>query len=71
MIRCPFCEGQGVVNKANIMLTNQTIYICDECDTIWTTGDIQENNSKRFRDYMNKLGLKGLWSELTNVTSAW
>jgi uncharacterized Zn ribbon protein len=71
MIQCPFCDGQGVINKATIVLTNQTIYICDECDTMWTAEDIQENNSKRFRDHMNELGLKGLWSELTNVTSDW
>jgi Zn-finger nucleic acid-binding protein len=65
---CPFCDGQGIVCKARIVKLNLTIYICDECDTIWLDRkDIKETNCNRFEDFMEQNGLLPLWSELTNI----
>jgi formate dehydrogenase maturation protein FdhE len=67
MLYCPFCDGQGVIYKAKIKDTQTEIYICDECDTIWRNKNINENNCERFKDLMNSIGYKGLWSELTDL----
>ncbi|SFR61836.1 hypothetical protein [Anaeromicropila populeti] len=67
MIYCPFCDGQGVINKATIKGTELKLYICDECDTVWKDIYITEDNSENFEDVMNALGRKALWSELTDV----
>lgn len=66
MVYCPFCDGQGVIYKAIIKETQIEIYICDECDTVWRDRNIKEDNCERFKDIMNKIGYKGLWSELTD-----
>lgn len=67
MVYCPFCDGQGVIYKARIKDTDLNIFICDECDTIWKAAEITEDSSLRFKEIMNELGLKPLWSELENV----
>lgn len=67
MIYCPFCEGQGVIHEAKVINHDFNIYICDECDTMWKTRDIKEDNCKNFKEFMNQLGYLGLWSELTNI----
>lgn len=63
MIACPFCEGQGLVHKAKLKRKDITIYICDECDTIWQDLNIREDNCQNFDDFMAQLELKGLWEE--------
>lgn len=67
MVLCPFCEGQGVISKAKIIGKDIQIYICEECDSMWKTSQINENNCYDFRKFMNELGLQGLWSELKDV----
>lgn len=68
MVSCPFCEGQGVIYRAKVINNDIPIFICDECDTMWLTSDIRENNCINFKDFMNNLGVKPLWSELYDVT---
>ncbi|MFP7298918.1 hypothetical protein [Neobacillus niacini] len=69
---CPFCDGQGIVHKAKIEKTNRTIYICDECDSIWLDDkEINVKKVKRFDDFMRKNNLKPLWSELTDIERDW
>ena len=67
MIYCPFCDGQGVINIATIKKTEVTLYICDECDTVWKDTNIRENNSENFESIMKSIGRKALWSELTGI----
>lgn len=67
MILCPFCDGQGVIEKATIKGTDITIYICDECDTVWKDPHITEENCHNFENLMRDLGKKPLWSELTDI----
>lgn len=67
MIFCPFCEGYGIIYEAKVVNHDINVYICDECDTMWQTQDIQEENCINFKAFMNKFGYRGLWSELTNI----
>jgi len=67
MVLCPFCDGQGLIDKAKIIDKGIQIYICEECDTMWHTLEIREDNCDNFRKFMIGLGLKGLWEELEEV----
>lgn len=68
MVYCPFCDGQGVIYKAKVISTSSVILICDECDTMWNTHEIIAENCLNFKKYMQPFGLKGLWSELEEVS---
>ncbi|KYN78026.1 hypothetical protein A0J52_01710 [Clostridium sporogenes] len=67
MVYCPFCDGQGVINKATIKGTGVILYICDECDTVWKDTDIKEDNCDNFEIIMNTLGRKALWPDLMDI----
>lgn len=67
MIFCPFCAGQGLIDKASVTGKDIQIYICEECDTMWKTSDIREDNCENFIKFMKSIGLKGRWEELTNI----
>ncbi len=67
MTCCPYCEGQGIIHKADIIATGERIYICGECDTMWQSDTIDVNSAQPFEHYMKDKGLKGYWTELTNV----
>jgi hypothetical protein len=69
---CPFCQGQGMICKAEVKKLARIIYICDECDTIWLDGgEIKEETCLRFDDFMNQHGLQPLWSELDCIEKSW
>ena len=67
MILCPFCDGNGLIYQAKIKNQNEVIYICDECDTIWHSKDINENNCDNFENYMGKHGLEAIWGNLADL----
>lgn len=67
MVFCPFCDSQGLIDRAKVIGSNIQIYICEECDTMWNSNQISEENSINYRKFMNELGLKGLWEELVEV----
>ena len=67
MVFCPFCYGHGLVDKASIKDRGIQIYICEECDTMWKTTDIREDNCENFRKFMTSIGLNGFWTELTEL----
>ncbi|MGX8794902.1 hypothetical protein ACR6HW_02235 [Fusibacter sp. JL298sf-3] len=64
---CPFCLGQGAIQRAKIIKDDTEIFICDECDTIWFTEDFDPDKCGSFRDVMEKRGLQPLWSELKDI----
>ncbi len=66
-VLCPFCEGQGEVYRVVVQKTDEQIYLCDECDTVWLTEKIGEDNATNFEDFMTNRGLEPLWDELKNV----
>lgn len=63
---CTVCE-QGRIMKAKIKKNNKTIYICEECDSIWEKADLTDYLEIGFNEYMERIQLKGLWSELTDI----
>ncbi len=67
MVFCPFCDGQGLIDKADVKGKGIRIYICEECDTMWKTKEIREDNCENFRKFMNSIGLVGRWEELINI----
>jgi formate dehydrogenase maturation protein FdhE len=67
MVLCPFCDGQGLIDKAKVKDQDIQIYICEECDTMWKTAEIREDNCENFRKFMNSIDLKELWTELDNI----
>lgn len=61
---CPYCD-QGEIVKAIIKKSNKMIYICDECDTVWTSREkISDTTGLSFYLYANAHNLKPLWTEL-------
>jgi hypothetical protein len=63
---CPCCDGQGDVVTARIDKTEEVVYLCDECDTLWQLEtDISSKPGVCFSQYVKPLGLKGLWTEIT------
>jgi len=71
-MECPRCEGQGLINKAKVKGLEIEIYVCDECEATWLKGEtLSVKGFQDFGTFMKSLGLKGLWSELTDVTAKW
>ncbi len=66
-VLCPFCEEQGEVYRVVVKQTSETIYLCGECDSVWLTDNIGEDNATNFEDYMSEQGLEPLWSELDYI----
>lgn len=61
---CPYCD-QGNIIKAVIKGSGEQIYICSECDTVWTAQEIiSDHTGLTFSLYAAAHGLKPLWSEL-------
>lgn len=68
MIACPFCDGNGAIHQAKIKNTNKIIYICNECDTIWHTREVKEENCDNFQTYMlEEFGLTATWDNLQDI----
>lgn len=56
---CPRC-GQGWVVRALVKKTNQSIYLCQECDATWATSNaIGEASWRDFASVMVQLSLSG------------
>lgn len=66
-IWCPGCD-QGWVVPVRIKATGQLLYICEECETTWFSEDgVGRDTPANFTNYMESIGLKGLWSELDEL----
>ena len=63
---CPLCN-EGSICHAIVKKNNQIIYICEECDSVWMTSDINEFDVITYQDYMTLRNLPVSWTELTNV----
>lgn len=63
---CPRC-AQGWLRRGAIVMTGDELYICEECDATWTPGQLAAGDAGAFVDFtirMERLGGRGLWSEL-------
>lgn len=59
---CPYCE-QGEVLMARVSKNNKKIFVCAECDTVWT----EVIDSKRgigFDAFMKSEGCDANWNEI-------
>ncbi len=65
-ILCPFCDGQGEVYRVVVKQTDETIYLCDECDSVWLKLPIG-SEATNLTDYMARHNLQPLWSELDYI----
>lgn len=64
--------ANGMVYKAKIKKLDKKIYICDECEAVWDSEEnIVNNQFEEFETYMDKKGLKPLWSEFTDIKEVW
>lgn len=45
---CPRCDGNGLIYRIPIMDTNESLYVCDECEACWKT--IEEIINNEFKD---------------------
>lgn len=61
---CLYC-GQGVIVKAIVKKSGEIIYICNECDTVWTSHErISDTTGLGFDAYADAHNLEALWTEL-------
>ena len=61
---CPYCM-QGSIVKVKVRSDSSTVFICDECDTIWKEFEsISDQTGKSFDQFANELSIKPLWDEL-------
>jgi len=64
---CPRCN-QGYVRKVRIRETGEVVHICEECDALWSAGkEVSASNFVDFSQYVQPLGLKGVWREVEVV----
>ena len=62
---CPRCN-QGKVIAAQIAKNQTLIWVCEECEATWfSEQDIGSKPFVHFGSYMESLGLKPLWDEIT------
>jgi len=75
VVLCPICcpdpetltTAVNLIQKATIISKNIQIYICKPCKLAWPTEDIRADNAKNYKKFMKKIGLKGFWTELSNI----
>jgi len=71
MLTCPRCDGQGFVLKAQIIKTNEMVFICDECDATWFALEaIYSQPWVDFGTYMEGKGISPTWDELKILSDA-
>ena len=63
---CPFCE-QGYILKAKVKKTNKTIFVCDECESVWVD-KIDESHVTNLEDYFEKENIPSSWDELEVIS---
>lgn len=67
---CPMCDVGDVVSY-RVVATEETIRVCDECDSVWEAGDeLPGPASTTVEQYLVVRGLRPLWSELQRTDAA-
>ena len=65
---CPYCE-QDDLWSAKIRGLDQSVIICDECDTVWQLDEpIQDGTGTNFEEFMKRLGKPADWKLLHQKT---
>ena len=59
---CPYCE-YGIVLRAHLQINEESIYICEECDTVWRN-EVDNKNGTSFKSFMKEKGLEPSWENI-------
>ena len=63
---CPYCE-QGNILVARIKKNDKRIFVCDECDTVWTR-EVNLQTGIGFDAFMENEGCEAKWNELEIIS---
>jgi len=64
---CPRCD-QGWVVRCRVRGESEIFLICDECDTVWTSGEPHKGPPYLIlHDYMKQFGKEALWTHLDQL----
>lgn len=67
---CPYCM-QGLILKAKVKADSSTVYICNECDTVWKKYEtISDRSGINFDGFAKELSIKPVWDELKILKAA-
>jgi hypothetical protein len=63
---CPMCDQQGEIVEATYAPSGETIFICDECDSVWLArSDLRSPHGVQgFHEYAAKWNGHPVWTEL-------
>lgn len=63
---CPHCGPEGVVLPVLVRLTGSRVFMCDECEIVWSTlNDVGVQIGERWTRYASRHGLADSWGGLT------
>jgi transposase-like protein len=57
---CPCCD-QGWIARATVVLTGESIYVCQECDVTWTIATAIGGPGASFEPFLTNLGISDPW----------
>jgi hypothetical protein len=61
---CPCCDS-GVISSWRVIATNETILVCDECDSVWeSVEELPCPAATTVDEFLDLRGRPPLWSEL-------
>ena len=64
---CPYCE-YGMILRARVKDTNNKIFVCEECDTVWKE-KINDETGIGLSRYMKEIGKCASWDKLEILES--
>ena len=64
---CPICEQGGILKVKN-KKNGEILYICEECDSIWTK-EISDEYISTFENYSKSNNITNSWSEIEIIGS--
>ncbi len=66
-IECPRCE-QGAVSAYRVVVTDETLQVCDECEAVWLPGvDPSPTGFTNLEDELARRGLPAEWEQLEEL----
>lgn len=67
---CPMCD-EGVIASYRVVATGASIWICDECDSVWEAAEELPGPAlTTVEQYLQLRGRPPLWSELQRMDAA-
>lgn len=51
------CCGQADISEIKIKKTNEIVYVCDECETLWLSDELNDDDATNLSDFLEKRNL--------------